>query len=149
MPDQFFREITPLNQFDCFTISKRKKSVFDFPFHTHEEFELNFILNGKGIKRMIGDHSEEIEEIELVLVGSNLPHGWFTNHFAPEVIAHEVTIQFHKDLFDQKFLKRNQMYFIKELLEKSSKGILFPKEIAHHIQNRILTSLINKDLSPF
>jgi len=141
MEAQFFREITPLNQFDCFTISKRKKSTFDFPFHTHEEFELNFILNGKGVKRMIGDHSGEVDEVELVLVGSNLPHGWFTNRFVS--VAEEVTIQFHKDLFNQNFLKRNQLYFIRNLLEKSSNGILFSKETARGIQDRIL-NLVHK-----
>ncbi|MEZ4901626.1 MAG: AraC family transcriptional regulator [Spirosomataceae bacterium] len=141
MKAKFFREITPLNQFDCFTIFKRKKNIFDFPLHTHEEFELNFILNGKGVKRIIGDHSEEIEPIELVLVGSNLPHGWFANHL--DTVAEEVTIQFHKDLFDQKFLKRNQLYFIRTLLEKSANGILFSKETAQGIQDRIL-NLVDK-----
>ena len=57
----------------------RVKSEFNFPLHYHEEFELNFIDNAKGIKRVVGDHIDEIDDLELVLIGPNLQHGWF-NH---------------------------------------------------------------------
>ena len=79
MNNQLLREITPLTQGDCFTLFSRVKKDFDFPLHYHEEFELNFIQNGKGAKRVIGDHIEEIDDLELVLVGPNLQHGWFTH----------------------------------------------------------------------
>lgn len=144
--NEIIREITPLTSYDCFTIFSREKIDFDFPIHFHEEFELNFILNGKNVKRIIGDHTEFIEDIELVLVGSNLPHGWFTgayNYENNDEKIREVTIQFHKDLFEDKFLKRNQLYFINKLLEKSSKGILFSKETALALKGRLL-GLTNK-----
>ena len=137
MSSTVLREITPLTQNDCFTLFSRKKSNFDFPLHSHEEFELNFIQNAKGAKRIIGDHIEEIDDLELVLVGSNLQHGWFThNCFSKEIF--EVTIQFHKDLFDEKFLRRNQLSFIRNLMEKSSRGILFSKETTKQLAPRIV-----------
>ena len=79
MSTNLLKEITPLTQGDCFTVFSRIKYEFDFPLHFHEEFELNFIHNAKGAKRVIGDHIEVIDELELVLVGPNLPHAWFTN----------------------------------------------------------------------
>ena len=69
MQTKIMREITPLTSSDCFTIFTRIKSEFDFPLHSHEELELNFILNAKGAKRVVGDHIAEIEDTELVLVG--------------------------------------------------------------------------------
>src|ERR1035438_9661426 len=45
MPAKLLREITPLTQGDCFTIFSRNKKEFDFPLHTHEEYELNYIQN--------------------------------------------------------------------------------------------------------
>src|ERR1041384_4144076 len=107
---EIYREITPLTQYDCFTVFDRRKTIFDFPLHSHEEFELNLILSGKGVKRVVGDHTEVIDDTELVLVGNNLPHGWLTHSYKweegmPEI--NEVTVQFHRDLFDDKFLKRN------------------------------------------
>ena len=79
MTKDILREITPLTQGDCFTHFSRIKSDFDFPLHYHEEFELNFIKNAKGAQRMIGDHIGEIDELELILVGPNLQHAWFTH----------------------------------------------------------------------
>ncbi|MCP9765680.1 AraC family transcriptional regulator [Lacihabitans soyangensis] len=131
------REITPLTQGDCFTYFSRVKSEFNFPLHTHEEFEINFIMNAKNAKRIVGDHSDLINELELVLVGSNLPHAWFSHQCQSEKIT-EVTIQFHRDLFDDKFLRRNQLNFIKTLLERSAKGILFSFETATALKPRFL-----------
>lgn len=139
---EIYREITPLTQYDCFTVFDRRKTIFDFPLHSHEEFELNLILSGKGVKRVVGDHTEVIDDAELVLVGNNLPHGWLTHSYKweegmPEI--KEVTVQFHRDLFDDKFLKRNQLFFVRSLLEKSSKGISFSRETIERIKPRLTT----------
>jgi cupin superfamily acireductone dioxygenase involved in methionine salvage len=72
----FHREIVPLAAQDSFLVFDRVKDEFDYPIHYHPEFEINFILNGKGVKRVVGDNIEEIDDIELVLVGPNLYHGW-------------------------------------------------------------------------
>ena len=137
MKKNMLKEITPLTQADCFTLFSRIKTEFDFPLHYHEEFELNFISNAKGARRVVGDHLEEITELELVLVGSNLQHAWFTHKCRSKEI-HEITIQFHKDLFDDKFLNRNQLSFIRNMLEKSSRGILFSKETTQQLAPRII-----------
>lgn len=137
MNENLLREITPLTPNDCFTLFTRVKDSFDFPLHYHEEFELNFIQNGKGARRVVGDHIEEIDDLELALVGSNLQHAWFTHKCKSKEIR-EVTIQFHKDLFDEKLLRRNQLSFIRTMLEKSVRGILFSKETTQAIAPRIL-----------
>ena len=137
MKSTLLREITPLTQSDCFTLFSRVKSEFDFPLHYHEEFELNFIQNAKHARRVIGDHIEEIDELELVLVGSNLQHAWFTHSCKSNEIR-EITIQFHKDLFDEKLLRRNQLSFIRTMLEKSLRGILFSKETTQLLAPRII-----------
>ena len=136
MSTKLLREITPLTSSDCFSVFSRSKKDFDFPLHFHEEFELNFIQNAAGAKRVIGDHVEEIGDTELVLVGSNLQHGWFTHKCKGKTIE-EITIQFHRDLFDDKFLQRNQMSFIRTLFQRSSRGVLFSKETALAIMPRI------------
>ncbi|OQP43072.1 transcriptional regulator [Niastella yeongjuensis] len=137
MKNTLMREITPLTQSDCFTLFSRVKSEFDFPLHYHEEFELNFIQNAKNARRVIGDHIEDIDELELVLVGSNLQHAWFTHHCKSNEIK-EITVQFHKDLFDEKLLRRNQLSFIRTMLEKSLRGILFSKETTQQLAPRIM-----------
>ena len=94
MKNDLLKEITPLTNSDCFTVFSRTKTEFDFPLHYHEEFEINLIINAKGAKRIIGDHIAEIDELELVLVGPNLPHCWTTHQCKNNIIS-EITIQFH------------------------------------------------------
>ena len=137
-----YHEITPLNEDDCFTIFSREKEVFNFPLHTHEEFELNLICNARGAKRIIGYHVGEIEDIELVMVGGNLEHGWFT-HLCNSKNIQEITIQFHKNLFDEKLLSRNQFRNIQTLIGLSGRGILFRKATALLFKPR-LQALANK-----
>ncbi len=137
MSIKILREITPLTPNDCFTVFSRTKNKFDFPLHTHEEFELNFIENAPGARRVIGDHIEEISGLELVLVGPNLQHGWFTHNCTTTDIK-EITIQFHRDLFDEKFLQRNQLSFIRAMFELSFRGILFSPEAILSIKQRLI-----------
>ncbi|HOZ85777.1 MAG TPA: AraC family transcriptional regulator [Niabella sp.] len=138
MFDNILREIIPLTESDCFTIFTRIKNGFDFPLHCHEELELNFIFNGKGALRRIGDHVSVIEDVELVLIGSNLPHVW-ENHKCEEKEIEEITIQFHKDFLDEKFLKRNQMFLMNRMIELSAKGILFSSDTVKKLLPRLRT----------
>jgi AraC-like DNA-binding protein len=146
MYDNIMREITPLTSGDCFTMLSRVKNEFDFPLHCHEELELNFILNAGGARRIIGDHIEEIGNYELVLVGSNLPHVWQTHKCKSNNIK-EVTIQFHKDLLDEKFLRKNQMSHLRKMLELSARGIQFSTETVKKLTPRI-TTLNQKNAFP-
>ncbi len=69
------REITPLQGEDCFMVFDRKRYLFNYPIHFHPEFEINYIFNAEGGRRVIGDHVAEIGKRELVMVGPNLYHG--------------------------------------------------------------------------
>jgi AraC-like DNA-binding protein len=138
MNKNIVKEITPLTQNDCFTIFSRVKKEFNFPLHYHEEYELNLIINAKGARRIVGDHIDQIDDLELVLIGPSLSHAWFTHNCKSGDIK-EVTIQWHKDLFDEKFLRRNQLSFIRKMFELSNKGILFSKETIQAIYPRIET----------
>ena len=138
MASSVMREITPLTPSDCFTIFTRVKQKFDFPLHYHDEYELTLILNAKGAKRVVGGHIEMIDDVELVLIGPNMYHGWFTHQCqSPEIT--EVVIQFHKDLFDSNLLKRNQLSFMKSMFERSQRGILFSHETALMLKDRLHT----------
>lgn len=133
----FYREIAPLSSGDSFLVFDRVKDNFDFPVHYHPEFEINFILNGKGVKRVVGDNIEEIDDVELVLIGPNLYHGWELNKCTNKQI-HEITIQFHNDLFHESLLSRRIMNPIKDMFNRSIHGILFSKKIATELTPRLV-----------
>ena len=134
---KFYREIPPLSPLDSFLVFDRVKDTFDFPVHYHPEFEINFILNGKGVKRVVGDNIEEIDTIELVLIGPNLYHGWELNKCTSKKI-HEITIQFDNNLFPDSLLSRRIMNPIKEMFNRSIHGILFSKKVADKLTPRLI-----------
>ena len=140
-----FREVTPLSNEDCFFIIDRTKNKFNFPVHFHPEYELNFIENAKGAQRIVGDSIEEIDDLELCLIGNEkLEHGWIDGNNDTNALIHEITIQFHPDLFFESLLNKRQFYSISVLLENAKKGIVFSKETILKTRDR-LKSLSEND----
>jgi AraC-like DNA-binding protein len=115
----------------------RVRDAFDYPIHFHPEMELNFIANGKGMRRTVGYSTEEIDDFELVLVGPNVYHGW--EMFKCAHAVQEVTIQFHNDLFSESLLRRSLMRPLKELFQRSVHGVLFDKEEVKKMAQRLLS----------
>lgn len=121
-------EVTPLSGKDCFYIADRHKTEFTYPIHSHAEFELNFILNAAGVRRIVGDSVEVIDNFDLVLITSeNLEHVW-EHHECTSPDIREITIQFSPELFFDSFLQKNQFASIRYMLEIAQKGLAFSLE---------------------
>ncbi len=131
------REIVPLSKNDCFTIMAREGLDFDIPLHYHDEYELTLIRQGTGAKRIIGNNIGVSTATEIVFVGPNLCHSWLT-HQCTSGSINSVTIQFHKDLFDDTFLSKNQLCLFRNMLENAKQGILFLGETANNLADRIV-----------
>ena len=131
------REITPLNENDCFLVFDRHKYSFDFPIHFHPEFEINFVKGGAGAKRIVGDHIGEIGEYELVLVGPNIYHGWENHKNDQNKQMYEITIQFPRFLFDSELLNKNILKPIRELFKNANHGVLFSEETTKNLETKL------------
>ena len=139
-----FREVTQLSSEDCFVMVSRTKSEFTYPIHIHPEYELNFIENAKGAQRVVGDSMEEIDDLELCLVGSeNLSHAWM-NHNCVSSEIHEITIHFHKAIFLESLLNKRQFRSMSVMLENAKRGIVFSRPVIEKVKDK-LNSLINKE----
>lgn len=120
------RETTPLSEKDCFYIADRCKKQFTYPIHFHSEFELNFVHNAAGVKRIVGDSSEVISDYDLVLItGNELEHAWEQN-ICTSTNVREITLQFSNELFFRSFINKNQFEPIRKMLERAQKGLAFP-----------------------
>ncbi len=121
-------EITPLSDKDCFYIADRRKSEFTYPLHSHSEFEINYIENAEGVRRIVGDSVEIIGKYDLTLIaGEDLEHVW-EQHQCTSKHIREITIQFSKDLFFGNLIHKNQFDSIRKMLNNAQKGINFPME---------------------
>ncbi len=129
------RETPPITDKDCFYIVERHKSEFNYPIHSHEEFELNFVEHCRGVHRVVGDSIEEVGDYDLVLVtGDGLEHAWQQgNCTSPDV--REITIQFSSSLLDERLLGRNQFSSIRKMFEKARLGVAFSMDAIMKVYN--------------
>ena len=67
---QIVHEITPLLGKDALYIADRRKKEFEYPIHNHDVYELNFVENAAGVRRIVGDSVEIIGDYDLVLITS-------------------------------------------------------------------------------
>lgn len=140
-----FAEHPPISVKDCFYIVERHKNRFTYPLHSHREYELNFICNGAGVRRIVGDSVETIGQYDLVLIaGNQLEHVWEQGECTSEDIR-EITIQFSADLFETGLLSKSQFEPILKMLQQASHGLCFPVEAIMKVYSELDTLASNAD----
>lgn len=133
------REIAPLGDNDFMYVADRHKKEFDYPIHQHEIFELNFVAGASGCRRVVGDSSEVIGDLDLVLITSpDLEHVWEQHECKSDGI-HEVTVQFLLD-FDSPTspFRTNPYKSIYRMLTRAKRGLAFPAEAILMVYHRIV-----------
>ncbi|NHB84607.1 cupin domain-containing protein [Tessaracoccus sp. HDW20] len=68
------------------TYFARSSNQFDVVHHRHPEIELTFVLGGEGIRQVAGS-VDRFSDGDLVLVGSNVPHAYWTDKAPAPVTA--------------------------------------------------------------
>ena len=138
-------EITPLMGKDSLYIADRRKKEFTYPIHNHEVFELNFVEHAPGVRRIVGDSNEVIDDYDLVLITSpDLEHVWEQNTCTSDDIR-EITIQFYLDMSDDGFLSRNPFYSVRKMLKEARKGLAFPMSAIMRVYQQLDTLSSVKD----
>lgn len=139
MGSHVLNEIPPLSEKDCFHVVERYKTEFTFPLHQHKEFELNFIENGAGLRRIVGDSIEYTSDYELILIsGDSLEHVWEQGECRSKMMR-EITIQFSADLISGELLSKNQFLSIKKMFKQAEQGLYFPLQAIMKVYSQIDT----------
>lgn len=119
-------EITPLMGKDVLYIADRHKKEFTYPIHNHSVYELNFVENARGVRRVVGDSQEVIGDYDLCLITSpDLEHVWEQYECKSEDIR-EITIQFDFSLGEETLFGRNPYASITRMMQEARKGLCFP-----------------------
>lgn len=124
MAQKILLEIAPLTEKDSLYIVERHKKEFTYPIHKHSCCELNFIRGGKGVERIVGDSVEKIDDLELVLMTSDIEHTWQQGNCQAEDVQ-EITVQFELSCLPEPLLKKNQFSSMAQLIERAKKGVAF------------------------
>lgn len=139
METRVLREITPLNENDFMYVADRHKKEFDYPIHIHDVLELNFVANAAGARRVVGDSSEVIDNLDLVLITSpDLEHMWEQYECKSEDI-HEVTVQFRL-YFERPTspFRYNSHKSVYRMLVRAKRGLAFPPQAIMLVYHRLV-----------
>lgn len=142
---RIIHEITPLMGKDVLYIADRHKKEFTYPIHNHSVFELNFVENAQGVRRIVGDSQEVIGEYDLCLITSaELEHVWEQNECKSEDIR-EITIQFDFSMGDETLFGRNPYSSITRMMQQARKGLVFPMKAIMKVYSLLDTLSSIKD----
>ncbi|HVV02829.1 MAG TPA: AraC family transcriptional regulator [Puia sp.] len=114
---------------------------------SHINFEIALIENCSG-KRFIGDHIEDFEGTELVLMGSYLPHCWqYYKTLDPNIQPHAAIIHFFPDFMGRDMLGKPEAKDLNHLFDNAAKGVLFTGETLESARIVIQRMLFETGLS--
>ena len=140
-----FTEITRLEPLDIFYVGERYKTYFEYPSHSHEGYELNFVENAAGATRTIGDSHETIGDLDLVLItGSKLVHVW-EQGTCPEQEIHEITIHIDPNTFQGPIMDKRAFATIRRMIERAQRGLAFPEAAIQIIREDIINLAHSND----
>lgn len=142
---RIIHEITPLMGKDVIYIADRHKKEFTYPIHNHSVYELNFVENAKGVRRIVGDSQEVIGDYDLCLITSpDLEHVWEQNECHSDDIR-EITVQFDFSMSDETLFGRNPYASITRMMQEAKKGLSFPLQAIMKVYGMLDTLSSVKD----
>lgn len=101
---------------------------FIVPWHYHPAIEIMYITSGTGT-RFVGDHVEGYFEGDVCMIGPQLPHEWRNDLVyydkESELRATCVCLFFKRQIFEPNLIRLPEMSNIRELIERSRRGIKF------------------------
>ena len=123
----FFQKLAPLPE-ESIIFLDEEIPHFTVPWHYHPEIEILYVVKSYGTK-YIGDSVDNFTEGEICLIGENVPHWWKSDpaylKTSSKLSIKALVIQFRKEIFHSNFINLPEMHQIKDLLERSQRGIQF------------------------
>lgn len=118
-------------------VARDNRPLLSQAWHYHPELEICFTEKSYG-KRFVGNQISDYQQEDLVMFGSNLPHGFTTDFPCVQVV-----IQMNADFLGKAFMDKPELRPIKALFDNSRRGLDFgpsTKKVAKEKIERMKTS---------
>ncbi len=135
------RQLIPDKQEKSFIarrLERKSRPLFSQAWHYHPEIEVCFTQLGHG-KRFVGNNIAHYEENDLVMFGSNLPHGFMTNDRCVQTV-----ILFGQDFLGDNFFDKPELANVKTLLGRAKNGLSFYGE-SRKKAKKIIRKILNTE----
>ena len=109
----------PERSFTAKVVKRTSRPLLSQAWHFHPEIEICFTVKSNG-RRFVGNQISDYLENDLVMFGSNLPHG-----FTTEVFSSQVVIQMTHNFLGEAFINSPEMRSIKNLFSRAKRGLEF------------------------
>jgi AraC-like DNA-binding protein len=105
---------------------ERTEQAYPFLWHYHPEFELTLITESEG-KRMVGDSICDYRPGDLVLLGPNLPHTYWSWPAKTRLSKPQraIVIQFKETFLGDHFFGLPEMKSVSHMFQRSATGLAF------------------------
>ena len=94
--------------------------------HYHPEYELTYIIEGRG-RKIVGDHVDYFQETDLTFFGAYLPHEYnCDSHYTSEngeFSGRAIVLQFQRDFLGKEFFNLPENFKFSKFLELSTQGV--------------------------
>ncbi|MGB7755183.1 MAG: AraC family transcriptional regulator [Salinisphaera sp.] len=104
----------------------------------HPEYELHLIRHSHG-HYMVGDYAGRFAPGNLVLVGPNLPHSWFSDlvHDNDVIEQRDVVLQFRGEWLESLMRLCPELRRVEPLIQDAGRGVLFTGADAREAATRL------------
>lgn len=130
----------PSRSFLLRVIKRTNRPMLTKAWHYHPEIEICYTIKSCG-RRYVGNNISDYKERDLVILGSNLPHGFTTSDECEQYV-----IQFRNDFLGKQFFSLAELERINSLLIRSKRGLLLTG-IEVEEADRKIKKLYNSNLS--
>ncbi|MDX1767783.1 MAG: AraC family transcriptional regulator [Arenibacter troitsensis] len=136
---------SPIPNSHAFVAKLLRQPNFDPIWHFHPEYQLFLVLKGSGT-RFIGDHVKHFKEGDITFTGPNLPHMWRSDNegYAVEenLWSEGIVVYFHDDFIGKSLLQKEEMIKLRQLFQKSLRGLDVTGRTADTIR-RMINNLLH------
>ncbi len=88
--------------------------------HTHDQYELNYIVDAYG-KRFVAGNISNFMPGDLIFIGPDVPHCWEIEN--KEMMPRAITIHFNKEFFENSLNQLPELSFLQVLTRKARHGL--------------------------
>lgn len=127
----------PNASFTARMVERDKRPRLRQAWHFHPEIEICYTVKSEG-QRFVGNQIDDYVKGDLVMFGTNLPHGFTTDQYSSQIV-----LQMTADFLGESFLARPELKNIASLFNRAQQGLSFTEGIrkpALRLMRKILAS---------
>jgi len=128
-----------------FYVEQAKFQYFPNPLQFHPEIEILYVIHGSGT-RFVGDSVDRFGPGELVMIGQNVPHSWYSDEKYRQgnsnLLTEVIFILFKTEIFGEQFWRLPESKSIFKLIQFAQRGLKLTGKTRNEV-SRLMQSISN------